>query len=57
MNTEYRAAELEKARAEYAKARHACDSQPAFNGKKRAAAEQLEFWGNRVSFLSCLKAS
>ncbi len=52
MSETYRTTELANAKNEQAKARTAYESQPKFNKAKREAAEQLEFWGNKVAFLS-----
>lgn len=54
MDATYRQAELENARKELSAARS--EWQTATKpGKRREAAERVEFWGNKVSFLACAK--
>lgn len=60
MDATYRAAELENARAELAKWRAvyqglSFDKTRAEKKRKHDAAEQIEFWGNKVAFLTHAK--
>lgn len=51
MTNEHRNEQTEIARKEYAAARAAYDSQAKWNSKKKAASENLEFWGSKLAFL------
>lgn len=54
MTPEYRQAQLQLARAEYAKARtlhNATVSDPKHRKESRRAAADLEFWANKIAFL------
>lgn len=57
MNEATRTTELETAKGEASKARATYEALKAkgWNKKTRDAAETLEFWTNRVSFLTCVK--
>lgn len=54
MNETIRGNELTKAKAELAKVRQTYEALKAkgWNKKTRDAADVLEFWGNRVAFLT-----
>jgi len=58
MTTTTREAELTNARAELAKAWAAYNAakKRGWTAKTRDAAESVEFWGNKVSFLAFVKA-
>lgn len=59
MTSEYRTAELSRAKAEYAKWRAVYDSTPWEGRKNRAtkmkAADEMEFWSNKMAFLENAK--
>lgn len=55
MNADYRERELQNARKELEAARENLAGLKVWNGRKRNAAEQVEFWGNKVAFLVCAK--
>jgi pyridoxine/pyridoxamine 5'-phosphate oxidase len=59
MTETYRTTKLSEARKELAAARREMDDikkRPEFFGDRRECASQIEFWGNRVAFLSAVKA-
>lgn len=58
MTETYRQTELTNARGEMDKARAAYEKAKSrgWSAKARDAAETLEFWGNKVAFLSHVKA-
>ncbi len=57
MTEAYRTAELTNARKELETARSEMNRLKAkgWNSKARDAAEQVEVWGNKVAFLTCVK--
>lgn len=55
MTETYRTTELDNARKELATARQRMDAQTEWNARKREAAEQVEFWGNKVAFLNAVR--
>lgn len=57
MTTATKTTELENARKELAAARAEYNSHATWNKAKKVASEQVEFWSNKVSFLSCLKVN
>ena len=57
MTEEYRITSLLAAKKEYDEAKRVYDSSPFSSRAWRKAASLLEFWGNKVAFLSHAKAT
>jgi hypothetical protein len=56
MTEKYRTEKLDEARRELAAAQDRLAACKVWGERKRDAAEQVEFWGNKVAFLNAVRA-
>lgn len=55
MTETYRSEKLAEARRELAAAKSRLEACKTWNERKRDASEAVEFWGNKVAFLSAVR--